>query len=93
MGGEKSQRQRAPLLNISFPRNVMLRFVARFLVLIGAGTVTALTVVLMTSGLVDIGVGESWESGVIPGLVLLGGPVLIMVWYEGTEIDEQQLDT
>lgn len=71
----------------------MIRFVTRFLVLIIAGILTALTVVLLTSGLVDIGAGGSWESGVIPGLVLLGGSVLIMVWYEGTEIDEQQLDT
>lgn len=71
----------------------MIRFVTRFLVLIVAGTLTALTVVLLTSGLVDIRAGESWGSGVIPGLVLLGGSVLIMVWYEGTEVDEQQLDT
>lgn len=62
----------------------MVSFVVRLSVLVGAGTITALVVILLTSGLVDIGVAEPWESGVIPGLVLLGTAILVALWYETT---------
>lgn len=67
----------------------MVSFVARLSVLVGAGTATALVVMLLTSGLVEIGVGEPWESGVIPSLVILVAAILIPLWYETTEIDEE----
>lgn len=66
----------------------MIGFAARFLVLIGASTLTALIVVLLASGIVTIGVDGSWEAGVISALVLLGGSLLITGWYEATDRKE-----
>lgn len=66
----------------------MIGFAARFLVLIVASTLTALIVVLLASGIVNIGVDGSWESGVIPTLILFGGSILITGWYEATERKE-----
>lgn len=66
----------------------MIGFAVRFLMLIGASTLTALIVVLMTSGIVNIGVDGAWESGMLPTLILLGGSILITGWYEATERKE-----
>lgn len=66
----------------------MIRFAARFLVLIGASTLTALIVVLLASGIVNIGVDGAWKSGVLSTLILLGGSILITGWYEATERKE-----
>lgn len=67
----------------------MVSFVARLSILAGAGTVTALVVILLTSGLVEIGISEPWESSVIPSLVLLGVATLIAIWYENASVDEE----
>lgn len=67
----------------------MVSFVARLSVLVCAGTVTALVVILLASGLVEIGISEPWESSVIPSLVLLGVGTLIVLWYEATAVDEK----
>ncbi len=60
----------------------------QLLVLIGGGTVTALMIVLIASGLVDLGIGEPWESGVIPALLLLGMSVLLALWHKGMGLNE-----
>lgn len=61
--------------------DTMVGFGKRLVVLCSATTVTALIVVLLISGLVELGIGEPWESSVIPALILLGGVPLIAHWY------------
>ncbi len=67
----------------------MTGFAPRLLVLIGGGTVTALVIILIVSGLVDLGIGEPWESGVIPALLLLGMSVLFALWHKATGLNEE----
>lgn len=66
----------------------MTGFVPRLLILIGGGTITALIITLTASGLVDLGIGEPWESGVIPALLLLGMSLLLALWHEATGPNE-----
>lgn len=62
--------------------------VPHLLVLLGGGTVTALMIVLIASGLVDLGIGDPWESGVIPALLLLGMSILLPLWHKGMGLNE-----
>ncbi|QSW99805.1 hypothetical protein [Haloterrigena alkaliphila] len=59
-----------------------IEFALRFLILAGGATAIAVGVVLLSSGVVDVELGEQFGSGVVTGLSLLVLSLGIAAWYE-----------